>query len=216
MIPLKVLIACEESQAICKEFRALGHEAWSCDLQECSGGHPEWHIQGDAIEALHSRKWDLVIAHPPCTYLSNAGACWLFRGHKLNEERYAKGLEGKEFFMQFYNYDGVIAIENPIPSKIYDMPKPSQIVQPYEYGHPWSKKTCLWLKGLPNLVPTDIVPKEEVKPYMLSGSYRRTHDPKYKGFSRAGGSSRSRSKTFPGIAKAIAKQWSEYLLNINN
>lgn len=118
--------------------------------------------------------------------------------------------------MQFYNYDGVIAIENPIPSKIYDMPKPSQIVQPYEYGHPWSKKTCLWLKGLPNLVPTDIVPKEEVKPYMLSGSYRRTHDPKYKGFSRAGGSSRSRSKTFPGIAKAIAKQWSEYLLNINN
>lgn len=210
---LKVLIACEESQTTCKAFRELGHESWSCDIQDCSGGHPEWHIKGDAIEALYSRKWDLVIAHPPCTYLSNAGACWLFRGHKLNEERYAKGLEGKEFFMQFYNYDGVIAIENPIPSKIYDLPKPSQIVQPYEYGHPWSKKTCLWLKGLPLLQPTDIVPKEEVRPYILSGTYSRTHDPRYAGASRNGGSSRSRSKTFPGIAKAFAEQWSNYLLS---
>lgn len=212
---LKILVACEESQTICKAFRELGHEAWSCDLQDCSGGHPEWHIKDDAIKTLYSRKWDLVIAHPPCTYLSNAGACWLYRGHKLNEERYTQGIEAKSFFMQFYNYDGVIAIENPTPSRIYELPKPSQVIQPYQYGEPWTKRTCLWLKGLPLLQPTDVVPKDEVRNYIYSGKYGSSHNARYAGASRKGGSSRSRSKTFPGIAKAIAKQWSEYLINKN-
>ena len=101
---MRVLVACEESQEVCKAFRARGHEAYSCDLQDCSGGHPEWHIKADALEILKI-KWDLIIAHPPCTYLSNAGARWLYAGKKLNEERYQQGLDGKAFFMQFFNAD---------------------------------------------------------------------------------------------------------------
>lgn len=151
---IKVLIACEESQAICKEFRKLGVEAYSCDLQESSGGLPQWHIKGDCVPVIetgkfttedgkaHSvEKWTLIIAHPPCTYLSNAGACHLWRGHVLNEARYKLGMEGKAFFMYFYNLNCEhVAIENPIPSSIYELPKRSQIIQPYEYGHPYSKK----------------------------------------------------------------------------
>ena len=208
---MKVLIACEESQTVCKAFRELGHEAYSCDIQDCSGGHPEWHFKQDVLPLL-KQHWDLIIAHPPCTYLSNAGARWLWAGGQLNEERYKKGLAGKDFFMMFYNCDCKhVAIENPIPSNVYQLPKPSQIVQPFEYGEPWSKKTCLWLKGLPTLTPTDIV--QDHKPYCTSGSYSQTHDPRYKGFSRKGGSAKSRSKTFEGIAKAMAQQWSEYLTN---
>ena len=202
---MKVLVACEESQAVCKAFRALGHEAYSCDIQPCSGGHPEWHLQVDALEML-KLKWDLIIAHPPCTYLTNAGARWLYAGHKLCADRYKKGLEGKAFFMALYNADcPKIAVENPIPSAIFELPPYSQVIQPYEYGHPYSKKTCLWLKGLPKLEPTQII-REHV-PYITSGTYSRTHDEKYKGASRKGGSSKSRSKTFPGIAKAMAEQW---------
>ena len=202
---MRVLVACEESQEVCKAFRVRGHEAYSCDIQECSGGHPEWHIQADASELI-KMKWDLIIAHPPCTYISNAGARWLFAGGKLNQERYNNGLAAKAFFMSFLNADcDRVAVENPIPSRIYDMPPYTQIIQPYEYGHPWSKKTCLWLKGLPPLVPTDVV--TDYKPFVSSGSYTKTHDPKYKGASRRGGSARSRSKTFPGIAKAMAEQW---------
>lgn len=202
---MKILIACEESQAVCKAFRELGHEAYSCDIQPCSGGHPEWHIQADARELL-KMKWDLVIAHPPCTYISNAGARWLYAGKKLNEERYKKGLAGKAFFMLFLDADCPrIAVENPIPSNIFQMPPYSQIIQPYEFGEPWSKRTCLWLKSLPPLHPTKII--DEYKPYCSSGSYSRGHDPKYKGASRKGGSAKSRSKTFPGIAKAMAEQW---------
>lgn len=225
------MIACEESQEVCKAFRALGHEAYSCDLQDCSGGHPEWHIKRDVLWILNPHiisipgkltgiwfftmdgekhlfrgGWDLIIAHPPCTYLSNAGARWLYAGGKLNEERYKKGLDGKAFFMKFLQADCPrIAVENPIPSSVYEMPPCTQIIQPYEYGEPWSKKTCLWLKGLPPLQPTDIV--DEHKPYCSSGSYSRGHDPKYKGASRRGGSAKSRSKTFPGVAKAMAEQW---------
>ena len=148
----------------------------------------------------------LIIAHPPCTYLSNAGARWLYAGGVLNAERYQKGLDGKEFFMAFYNADcDKICIENPIPSSIYNLPEYTQVIQPYEHGEPWSKKTCLWLKGLPELTPTEIV--ADHKPYCSSGSYSGTHDPKYKGASRKGGSAKSRSKTFPGIAKAMAEQW---------
>lgn len=206
---MKVLIACEESQAICKEFRILGHEAYSCDIQDCSGGHPEWHFKQDVLQLLQEH-WDIIIAHPPCTYLSNAGARWLYAGKQLNKERYAKGIEAKEFFMQFYNCScNHIAIENPIPSRIYKLPLPSQIIQPYEFGEPWSKKTGLWLKNLPTLKPTEIV--QEYKPYITSGSYSKTHNQKYKGYSRKGGSAKSRSKTFAGIAKAMAEQWSEFM-----
>lgn len=235
---MKVLVACEESQEVCKAFRALGHEAYSCDIQECSGGHPEWHIHGDVLQFLNPakhefvfspypfvsgiifdtmdgtrhyiEKWDLIIAHPPCTYLSNAGARWLYAGGKLNEDRYKKGIAGKEFFLKFLNANcDHVAIENPIPSSVYDLPKCTQVIQPYEYGEPWSKKTCLWLKGLPILHPTEIV--SDHKPFCSSGSYSKSHDPKYKGASLKGGSAKSRSKTFPGIAKAMAEQWSAYI-----
>lgn len=222
---LKVLVACEESQAVCKAFRELGHEAYSCDIQPCSGGRPDRHIQGDVLPLINGDcqfetmdgkkhtvdgKLDLIIAHPPCTFLSNAGARWLWAGQKLNEERYAKGLEAKEFFMKFWNADCPrICIENPVPSSVYNLPECTQFVQPYEYGHPYSKKTCLWLKGLPPLKPTEII--ADHKPFVSSGSYSKTHDPKYKGASRKGGSAKIRSKTFPGIAKAMAEQWSRYI-----
>lgn len=229
---MNVLVACEESQEVCKAFRAKGHRAFSCDLQECSGGHPEWHIQKDVLQVLNPvdhgnnylpaiwfktvdgefhevERWDLIIAHPPCTYISNAGARWLYSGGILNTERYKKGVDGKAFFMKFIEADCPrIAIENPIPSTVYNIPPYSQIIQPYEYGEPWSKKTCLWLKGLPPLQPTNMV--EDHKPYCSSGSYSKSHDPKYKGASRKGGSAKSRSKTFPGIAKAMADQWGQY------
>lgn len=218
---MKVLVACEESQMISSEFRKKGHYAFSCDLQPCSGNHPEFHIMADVIPLLNgfcefatmdgsthyiNTKWDLIIAHPPCTYLSNAGARWLYKGKQLNEERYQKGLAGRDFFMKFFEADcDHIAIENPIPSLIYNLPECSQKIQPYYFGDPWSKKTCLWLKGLPLLEPTEIL--TDYKPYCSSGSYSGTHDPKYKGASRKGGSAKSRSKTFPGVAKAMAQQW---------
>lgn len=226
---MNVLIACEESQRVCISFREKGHNAFSCDLEPCSGGHPEWHIQGDVLKILNQRtgyestepeiifhtmtgtpcridKWDIIIAHPPCTYLSNAGARWLYSGGKLNEGRYRKGMDGKEFFMAMLNADCPrIAVENPIPSSIYGLPEYTQIIQPYQFGEPWSKKTCLWLKGLDPLKPTNIV--TDYKPYCPSGSYSGTHNPKYKGASRKGGSAKSRSKTFWGIARAMAEQW---------
>ena len=221
---MKVLVACEESQAVCKAFRESGHEAYSCDIEPCSGGHPEWHIQQDVLPLLNGRcsfktmdgieysideKWDLIIAHPPCTYLSNAGARWLYAGGELNAERYKKGLDGKKFFMAMLNADCLrVAVENPIPSSIYDLPKYNQVIQPYQFGEPWSKKTCLWLKGLEPLQPTNIV--EDYKPYCSSGSYSGTHNPKYKGASRKGGIAKSRSKTFPGIARAMAEQWGNF------
>lgn len=138
---MKILVACEESQAVTKEFRKLGHEAYSCDIIECSGGHPEWHIQQDVTELL-KQKWDMIIAFPPCTYMSNAGAARLYpKKGQINEERYQKGLLAKEFFMQFYNADcPKIAIENPIATRVFNLPAYSQIIQPFEHGHPFSKK----------------------------------------------------------------------------
>ena len=144
---MKVLVACEESQEVCKAFRAKGHEAYSCDIQEPSGGHPEWHIHGDALKAIEGGqvttmdgethdigKWDLLIAHPPCTYLSNAGARFLYPQGVLNMERYEKGVEAKEFFMKFLNCNcEKVCVENPLPSKIFCLPDYSQIIQPYEF-----------------------------------------------------------------------------------
>lgn len=218
---MKVLIACEESQEVCKAFRAKGHEAYSADIQEPSGGHPEWHILGDVLPIIDGDckfttmdgeehqivgEWDLLIAHPPCTYLTNAAARWLHKNGKLNKERYKKSIEGKSFFEKFLNANcKKIAVENPIPSSVLNLPKYTQIIQPYEYGHPYSKKTCLWLKGLPPLEPTQII--ENHIPFVSSGSYSKNHDPKYKGASRKGGAAKSRAKTFSGIAKAMAEQW---------
>lgn len=209
---MRVLVACEESQTVCKAFRALGHEAYSCDIQDCSGGHPEWHLKQDVLPLISGggQKWDLIIAHPPCTYMSKAGARWMYptAGH-ISPERYRLAMDAKAFFMEFYNCDCEhVAIENPVPLRIVGLPAPSQSIQPYEFGEPYSKKTLLWLKGLPKLVPTKIL--LEHTPWMPSntggfsrgqgGSHGIAHDPK------------TASKTFQGIADAMAHQWSEYLL----
>ena len=197
---MKILVACEESQRVCIELRKLGHEAYSCDILSCSGGHPEWHLQQDVLPLLNE-KWDMIIAFPPCTYLSNAGARHLFPGGKLNEERYKKGLLAKELFMSIYNADcPKIAIENPTPSKIYELPEKTQVIQPWQFGHPYSKRTQLWLKGLPKLIPTNIVEVES--------SCRKAGN-----WFNKGGKNRqiNRSKTFPGIAKAMADQWTRVM-----
>lgn len=193
---MKILIACEESQRVCAEFRKLGHEAYSCDLLPASGGHPEWHIQGDVIPLLN-RKWDMIIAFPPCTYLSNAGARFLYPKGILNNERFTKGMEAKAFFMLFYNNPcPKIAIENPIASSIFEMPKHTQTIQPYMFGHPVQKKTRLWLKGLPELKATDIVEPTQ-----------SCHDA-HTWFSKGGKDRQvNRAKTFSGIAAAMANQW---------
>ena len=219
---MKILVACEESQAVTKELRRLGHEAYSCDIIECSGGHPEWHIRWDALALINGHcnfmtcdgelhsingRWDMLIAHPPYTYLSNAGAARLFpKKGQLNEERYAKGLEAKKFFMEFFNADcDKIAIENPIPTRIYELPRYTQTIQPFEHGHPYSKKTCLWLKGLPKLTPTEIVTENIIS--WVSGGSKDNHGKPRKNKGTVYRDSKTRSKTFPGIAKAMAEQW---------
>lgn len=217
---MKILVACEESQEVCKAFREKGHQAYSCDIIECSGGHPEWHIMEDVLPLLDGTctfktmdgvshfidgRWDMIIAFPPCTYLSNAGACRLYpKKGQLDEERYQKGLEAKEFFMSFYNADCPrIAIENPVSSRVFEMPPHSQEIQPYMFGHPYTKKTRLWLKGLPQLTPTDLV--EPIAPYVPAGTGRKDRS-KY-GAAKRGEDAKNRSKTFSGIAKAMAEQW---------
>lgn len=154
---MKILVACEESQAVTIEMRKLGHEAYSCDIEPCSGGHPEWHIQQDVIPLLNgncsfctvdgkphtvTRCWDMILAFPPCTYLSNAGAKHLFRGGQLNEERFRKGIAAKAFFLSFLESNcHHVAVENPVSSRIYEMPPYDQEIQPYQFGHPVRKKT---------------------------------------------------------------------------
>lgn len=227
---MRVLVACEESQEVCKAFRARGHEAYSCDLQECSGGHPEWHIQKDVLKVLNPvdhgnnylpaiwfktmdgdfhevEKWDLIIAHPPCTYMSAAGACRMYpkAGH-LDEKRFAKAMDAKDFFFEILYADCPrICIENPRPLKCVGLPEETQRIQPYEYGEPWSKLTYLWLKGLPPLTPTEIV--EDHKPYVSCGTSRNKGNPDKAGMSRRGGAQKVRSRTFRGIAKAMSEQW---------
>ena len=218
---MKVLIACEESQAVCKAFRKLGHEAYSCDIQECSGGHPEWHIHGDAlclidgyccfetmdgVEHTVGGEWDLIIAHPPCTYLTLAGNKW-FKSEYKNRfpERENQREEAVKFFMMFANADCErIAIENPVCIMSSRWRKPDQYVEPYYFGDREKKKTGLWLKGLPKLVPTNVV--EPIIIECKSGAKEpRWHmetmnlPPKER--------SKARSKTFHGIARAMAEQW---------
>lgn len=196
---MRVLVACEESQRVCIAFREKGHDAFSCDIKDCSGGHPEWHIKGDVIEHLKTVEpfyYDLIIAHPPCTYLSVAGACNFFNKStgERNEQRFAKQVEAREFFMFFYNFNGCkrICIENPRAMKSAALPPYSQVIQPYDFGDNYSKQTLLWLKGLPCLMPECIVRN------------RRSAAPSWVGTHRT---AEERSKTFNGIAKAMAQQW---------
>lgn len=207
---MKVLIACEESQTVAKEFRKIGHEAYSCDIIKSSGGHPEFHIKNDALNIINAPvvfftenyeckyidKWDLLIAHPPCTYLSNAGNRHLFPDG-INMVRYKKGLNAADFFIKFYNCNiEKICIENPTPNRIFGLPTCTQAIQPYQFGHPFSKRTCLWLKNLAPLKPTLIIKDYETT--KIPGNWYNK-----------GGKERqkNRSKTFIGIAKAMAEQW---------
>jgi site-specific DNA-cytosine methylase len=197
---MKVLLACEESQAVTKEFRRLGHEAYSCDLYEASGGHPEWHIQGDVIPLIN-KGWDLIIAFPPCTHLAVSGAAWFAQKRTDGRQQEAIG-----FFMALATADCErIAIENPVGIMSTEWRKPDQIIQPWQFGDSFSKKTCLWLKGLPKLEPTNVVDPGETVTF-ASGNKM----PKW--YADAWGKSpeersKIRSKTFPGIAKAMAEQW---------
>lgn len=217
---MKVLIACEESQEVCKAFRARGHEAYSCDIQECSGGHPEWHIMGDVLFIINgnssfitadgkwhdlNNRWDLIIAHPPCTDLAVAGARWF--PEKQKDFRQQKACV---FFMQMALADcDRIVVENPvgIMSSVYR--KPDQIIQPYQFGHPVRKATCLWLKGLPLLRPTEIVStQEDEHGFSIGGALRWATDENGKILPwNDPRTAKARSKTFPGIAKAMAEQW---------
>lgn len=201
---MRVLVACEESQAVCKAFRAKGHEAYSCDLEAPSGGHPEWHLQVDALQML-KLEWDLIIAHPPCTYLTNVGAVRMRVNGEVVKERYERAMQAKDFFLKFlYAKCPKIAVENPTPMKLIGLPPYTQAIQPYEYGHPYSKRTCLWLKGLPKLVPTKIMEYHE--PY-VNGGCKDAHG-NYRRFQgRNERDSKTRAKTFPGIAAAMAEQW---------
>lgn len=201
---MRVLLACEESQAVTKEFIALGHEAYSCDILPTSGDNPEWHIQGNVLDYLNDN-WDMIIGFPPCTYMSNAGAVWMYpKKGQINPERLEKAMQAKEFFMQIYNANAkYIAVENPTPLKIVGLPEKSQVIQPYQFGDPYSKKTCLWLKNLPPLVPTNVL--TEYQPF-INGGGGRLNRPNYQNKKFAAGSI-NRSKTFAGIAKAMAQQW---------
>ena len=200
---MRVLIAGEESQTVCKEFRKLGHEAFSCDILPCSGGEPQWHIQRDVLNCLgklpqnNMKGWDLMIAHPPCTFLTRAGCRWLFPKGQLSTGRFDKGLEAKEFFFKLIEANiPKIAIENPVPHKVFLMPEETQKIQPCEFGHKLKKTTYLWLKGLPKLKPTNIVDPEY---YTDKKGIRHSK--------LTGWSAKRKSKTFSGIARAMAEQW---------
>ncbi len=199
-IKLKVLIACEESQEVCLAWRILGHNAWSCDILPCSGGHPEWHIQDDVRNWLGKNKynnfqgWDLIIAFPLCTHLAVSGAKYFAK--KIADGRQQEGID---FFMLFVNADCPRkAIENPIGIMSSRYRKPDQIIQPWMFGHGETKATSLWLFGLPKLKPTNIVEGREARIHKMPPGKER---------------SKLRSKTYPGIAKAMATQWSEFILN---
>jgi len=200
---MRVLVACEESQTVCKAFRERGHEVYSCDVIDCSGGHPEWHIKDDVLKHLDDG-WDMMIAHPPCTYLSRAGARWLYPQGTLNNDRFALGLFAKDFFLKLWSSNiPLIAIENPTPFKVFNMPKETQVIQPYQFGEPFSKRTLLWLKNLPPLISTLIV--SDYKSLLPSNTgYGRRKGQHYQYVNI---SAKESSKTFQGIANAMATQW---------
>lgn len=235
---MKILVACEESQAVTIEFRKLGYEAYSCDIEPCSGGHPEWHINQDVLPLLNGscyfktvdgiehfigQKWDMIIAFPPCTYLTSAGT----RHYSLKcnpeykvIEREKKRENAKNFFMKFVNSDCEhIAIENPVGYMNKKYRKPDQIIHPYYFGDNAKKRTCLWLTNLPLLIPTNILP--EPKPlYICNGEKCKGKKIGWcEGIRGTTGGQKSRSmarsKTFPGIAKAMAAQWSKYVEEVN-
>ena len=236
---MKILVACEESQAVTKAFREKGHEAYSCDIIDCSGGYPEWHIREDVLPLLDgfcefatcdgknhilADRWDMIIAFPPCTHLAVSGAAWFEKKRKDGRQR-----DAIEFFCQFLNADcDKISIENPVGiiagdyipkwfpdlAEKYNLPvKPTQVIQPYEYGHNAKKTTCLWLKGLPNLIPTNIVDPGEFyihngKKYSKGASADLARDENGKIISwNDPRTAKIRSKTYEGVAKAMADQW---------
>jgi hypothetical protein len=230
---MKVLVACEESQTVCKAFRKRGHEAYSCDIINCSGGHPEWHIKGDVLEVVNPQieyannnvyevisfktmdgkrhnlfgKWDLIIAHPPCQFLTNTGNPYL-NVEKWGEKAIQRAKDREkafEFFVQFANANcDKICIENPIGYPNTHYRKPNQIIQPWQFGHPFTKATCLWLKGLKPLKPFVTEKPQNCKSY----AWETMIDERGKTISwNSELSRRLRSKTFEGIAEAMAEQW---------
>lgn len=239
MKKFNILIACEESQRVCTEFRKLGFNAYSCDILPCSGGHPEWHFKQDVLQVIQNKggtletgkeyfiegEWDLMVAHPPCTFLAVSGAKWFYhpddkdlpidqrRPHPNFPNRAKEREEAAKFFMKLAKANiKHIAIENPVGIMNTRFRKPNQIVQPWQFGDSASKKTCLWLKNLPLLVPTDIVDPGE---YIEFGSGRRLAKWYSDGLTKTKTPEERRiwrSKTFPGFAKAIAEQWGAYLI----
>lgn len=237
---LNILVACEESQTVCYEFRKLGHNAYSCDILKCSGGHPEWHFKQDVLEVIKNKggmletgeevyineKWDLMVAHPPCTFLAVSGAKWYYhpndkglpvdqrRPHPKFPNRVKDREIAVEFFMSLANSDiDHIAIENPIGIMSTRFRKPDQIVQPYHFGDKASKATCLWLKGLPLLEPTDIVEKGEFIEFGSGKKLAKWYSDALTKTKTSEDRRRLRSKTFQGFAKALTEQWSNALLD---
>ena len=198
---MRVLVACEYSGTVRDAFLKAGHDAMSCDLLPTDVPGP--HYQGDVFDVINNG-WDMVIAHPPCTYLSRAGARWTYKSGKLNNDRYIKGLLAKDFFLKLLNVDCTyVAIENPTPMKVFELPPHSQVVQPYQFGHPFSKRTLLWLKNLPQVIPTNVL--KDFTPYLPSNT-----GGKKRGQSFSRGTSKNwkqSAKTFQGIADAMAAQW---------
>jgi site-specific DNA-cytosine methylase len=208
---MRVLVACEESQTITKEFRALGHEAYSCDLLDCSGGHPEWHLQGD-VSLFVDKDWDLMIAHPPCTYLSVSGARWMYnKDGSINTDRQTNQNLALDFvdYLMAVNIPR-IAIENPVSVISTMIRKPDQIIQPWMFGDEATKTTCLWLKNLPKLEPTNVVGKGERTIFKSGKSHPKWYADALANAKTAAERRTLRSKTFPGIAKAIAQQWGKF------
>ena len=209
---MKILVACEESQAVTKELRKLGHQAFSCDLLPCSGGHPEWHFKQDVFEVI-KQGWDMMIAHPPCTFLAVSGARWLYnKDGSKNVERYKNQAEALDFVQKLMDAPiNKIAIENPISVISSNIRKPDQIIQPYMFGDKAQKSTCLWLKNLPKLVPTDIVEKGEFIEFISKKGVKKKQPKWYfdalKDAKTPAERRTLRSKTFKGIAEAMATQW---------
>lgn len=235
---MNILVACEESQTVCKAFRKLGFNAYSCDLVKCSGGHPEWHLLGDALQVIRNNggiaqnggrvfvdKWDLMIAHPPCTYLTSSGAKWFYhpddkglpikdrRPHPKFPHRKQDQNAGAEFFMALYNSDiPYIAVENHVGVMSTRFRKPDQIVQPFMFGDQARKTTCLWLKGLPPLKATELVSEGETLTFKSGKRMQKWISDALTNTKTAEERRRLRSKTFEGMAQAMAKQWGTFVL----